>query len=472
MKKILAGLTLLCCNIELLPAQTASTETPGSSASIPNGYYNSATGLTCGPLKTALFNIISSNTTVLSYSPGTWNAVATTDMHRNDANTADVVWDMYSDNPTGPEAFYFTYGTDQCGSYSGQGDCYNREHSFPQAWFVNGTYPMYSDLNHIFPTDGFTNGKHDNNPYSEVATATWTSTNGSKLGSNSFPGFTGTVFEPINAYKGDFARATLYMVTRYQSDMVAWKNNSNADDILSGNTYPSLDDWYIKLCYKWHTQDPVSAKEIARNDAVYALQGNRNPYIDHPEYVALVWQCTGLLPVTLLDFQATKYGTGVTLNWSATQESGFSHYEIERSTNGSQFNQIARISGTNRHSYNMADNQLPSAKTVYYRLKMVDIDGQFKYSKIVPVKLFNASGALLFPNPAQDQLGIKLQQSISRNSAVQVLDATGRIVLRQTIQATSTNSVELDIRHLAPGRYLIQINSNNDWITDSFIKTR
>ena len=72
-----------------------------------------------------------------------------------------------------------------------------------------------------------------------MGTATYTFTNGSKLGNNTFPGFTGTVFEPINEYKGDIARAMLYMITRYQNNMVAWKNKGNADDILNGTTYPS-----------------------------------------------------------------------------------------------------------------------------------------------------------------------------------------------------------------------------------------
>ena len=93
-----------------------------------------------------------------------------------------------------------------------------------------------------------------------------------------------------------------------------WQSNSNADDILDSTTWPSLDEWYIKLLYKWHLQDPVSQKEIDRNEAVYAIQNNRNPFIDHPEYVALIWQCTGLLPVTLIDFNANKSNESVMLS--------------------------------------------------------------------------------------------------------------------------------------------------------------
>jgi endonuclease I len=450
---------------------TGQTNTPGTSTAIPGWYYKNTTGLTCAALKTALKNRISDSTVVLSYTPGVWNAFSTTDLHRNDANTANVIWDMYSDNPTGPEAFYFTQGTDQCGTYSVQGDCYNREHSFPQAWFGAGTFPMFSDLHHVFATDGFTNGKHDNNPYSEVGTTSWTSTNGSKLGTNTFPGFTGTVFEPINEYKGDFARAMLYMVTRYEDDMVAWKNNGNADDILSGNTYPSLDNWYIKLCYKWHLQDPVSAKEIARNDAIYALQKNRNPFIDRPEFVNLIWQCTGLLPVSLIDFTGTKQANAIKLQWTATRELNFKQYEIERSTDGVSFNKIATITAQNLGNYNALDNNLPNTKNVFYRLKLVDIDGAFTYSKIVNIKLFNSNGAIIFPNPATNNLNIKLQQPLIGNCNISIFDAIGKKILFKKLLGTQ-NFISLSINQLSAGNYVIQIQTDKELIQDSFIKVK
>jgi endonuclease I len=284
-----------------------------SGTGIPAGYYNAAAGLTCANLKTALSTIITANAVQLTYTPGVWNAYNTTDKKRNDANTADVVWDMYSDNPTGPDPYTFTLVTNQCGNYSQEGDCFNREHSFPQSWFGSGVYPMYSDINHLFPTDGFVNNKRGNLPFGEVGSVvSYTSLNGSKVGACSFPGFSGTVFEPIDAYKGDFARAVLYMVTRYESQVAGWQNNGNANEVLSGNAYPSLDDWHIKLLYKWHIQDPVSQKEIDRNNAVYAIQANRNPFIDRPEYMYEIWSCTGLItPTAVIDPILTNQKIGV-----------------------------------------------------------------------------------------------------------------------------------------------------------------
>lgn len=281
-------------NTTALTVSKATTNTP---TNLPPAYYNTANGLTCSSLKTALSTIITTGAIELTYTPGVWDAFARTDKRRNDANTADIVWDMYSDNPAGTDPYTFTFITSQCGNYSKEGDCFNREHSFPKSWFNDGT-PMYSDINHLFPTDGWVNNKRDNYPYGETSSANYTSQNGSKLGTSSFPGYTGIVFEPINEYKGDFARAQFYMVTRYESQVASWQNNGTANEVLNGTSYQAFDDWQLKLLYKWHVQDPVSQKEISRNDSVFVIQGNRNPYIDHPEWVNTVWSCTGVLEAT------------------------------------------------------------------------------------------------------------------------------------------------------------------------------
>lgn len=277
-------------------ALSGSKVTTGSS-NLPAGYYNAANGLSCSSLKTAVSTIISTGTTTLSYTPGVWDAYYKTDIKRNDANTANVIWDMYSDNPTGSDPYTYTAGSGQCGTYNSEGDCYNREHSFPSSWFADGS-PMYTDIHHLFPTDGYVNNRRGNYPFGETSSPTYTSQNGSKLGPCSFAGYTGTVFEPINEYKGDFARAQFYMVTRYESRVAGWQSNGTADELLNGTSYQAFDAWYLKLLYKWHLQDPVSQKEISRNDSVFVIQGNRNPFIDHPEWVETIWSCTGLLPTT------------------------------------------------------------------------------------------------------------------------------------------------------------------------------
>jgi len=99
----------------------------------------------------------------------------------------------------------------------------------------------------------------------------------------------GTVFEPIDEYKGDLARIYFYMAARYYDKIASWQNNGTADNVLAGNSYPVYDEWHLDLLLKWHSEDPVSQKEIDRNDACYDYQGNRNPFVDYPEFVCAVW---------------------------------------------------------------------------------------------------------------------------------------------------------------------------------------
>lgn len=269
-------------------------------AAQPAGYYDGTAGLSGQPLQVALYNIIK-NHTVRTYD-NLWTDFQTTDKKAN-----GYVWDMYSDVPGGTPPYDFTFITEQCGNYSNEGDCYNREHSFPKSWFNDGT-PMYSDLFHLVPTDGKVNGQRGNYPYGEVGTATWTSMNGSKLGPSDFPGYSGTVFEPIDDYKGDFARNYFYMATRYQNLISGWSS-----PMLDGSAYPAFTEWAEAMLLEWSISDPVSQKEIARNNAIYGIQHNRNPYIDHPEYVALIWG-DGLAP------EPSNYVTNfsahcIVLNW-------------------------------------------------------------------------------------------------------------------------------------------------------------
>ncbi len=248
-------------------------------AQIPAGYYDNAMGLYGDDLKLALFNIIKNHNTQ-SYN-NLWNLFGQTDKQPN----SNYIWDIYSDNPNGNNPYNFVYNSDKCGNYSGEGDCYNREHSMPKSWF-NDIAPMNSDLFHVYPVDGYVNGKRSNNAYGTVGNATWTSQNGSKLGYCNYPGYSSTqnnakVFEPIDEYKGDVARSYFYMLTRYQNVCSTWSS-----DMLSGNGFST---WAENMLVEWATNDPVSQKEIDRNNAIYQIQGNRNPYIDHPEWTVRVW---------------------------------------------------------------------------------------------------------------------------------------------------------------------------------------
>ena len=260
----------------------------GSGSGTLTGYYASADGLTGYSLKTELYNIIKGHSTQ-SYSD-LWTFYISYSGDAYYENDGSIL-DMYSENPGGNDPYNFTAGTDQCGTYSGESDCYNREHSFPRSWFGGAVAPMNTDVHHIFATDGYVNSKRSSYPYGEVGTATYTSDNGSKLGTAlSGLGYTGTVFEPIDEFKGDFARAYFYMATRYENVIAGWESNSSyGDAVLNGTSDQVFESWFLTMLKAWHIQDPVSQKEIDRNEAGYSFQGNRNPFVDHPELVTEIW---------------------------------------------------------------------------------------------------------------------------------------------------------------------------------------
>lgn len=241
-------------------------------AEIPAGYYDDAVGKSGEDLQKSLSTILNDATDV-GYD-GLWNLYKTTD-RRSDGK----VWDMYSDVTN------YTFGTDQCGSYGSEGDCYNREHSVPKSWF-NKQSPMVSDIWHVYPTDRKVNGMRSNYPFGEVASDAPGSENGfSKWGKCKTPGYSHTVFEPNDEYKGDFARTYFYFATRYKG--VA--TSEYGAEVFS-SAYPYITKWQLDMLLRWHEQDPVSQKELDRNEAVYeSRQGNRNPFIDYPELVDLIF---------------------------------------------------------------------------------------------------------------------------------------------------------------------------------------
>ena len=233
-------------------------------------YYQGANGKKGSELKTALFNIIKSPN-VVSYG-GLYDAYVKTDTRPD-----GYVRDWYSN------ATNYRHNVDNKGSYSKEGDMYNREHSIPQSWF-NEASPMKSDVVHVLPTDGYVNNRRSNYPLAEVNNVTYSSKNSySKLGSCKTSGYSGTVFEPNDEIKGDMARIYFYMATCYQD-----KCNSWGHDVFS-NENNGLKNWVVAMFMEWSKQDPVDAREIARNNAVQEVQGNRNPFVDYPGLEDYIW---------------------------------------------------------------------------------------------------------------------------------------------------------------------------------------
>jgi endonuclease I len=262
----------------------AQTNVINSTNTIPAGYYNTATG-TGYVLKTQLYNIIK-NHTDKGYA-GLYVTYTTSDKDFYYENDGTML-DMYSENPTGAEC-EFTYGVNQDDGTLGNNECerYNREHLIPQSVFGSAT-PMYSDAHFVVPSDKHVNAVRGDFPFGRVNSASFTSTNGSKVGANLnsgySAGYTGTVFEPISEFKGDIARMYFYFATRYENLVAGYSYpmfNGTANQVFTSNA--------INVLLTWANQDPVSQREIDRNNAIYARQDNRNPYIDHPEYAMAIW---------------------------------------------------------------------------------------------------------------------------------------------------------------------------------------
>lgn len=243
-------------------------------AAEPAGYYSTCENKSGAALLSALCKKVGSHD-VVSYN-GLLTLYKTSDVYPD-----GTIWDMYSTK-------HWKFTTASCSGYKKVGDCYNREHSFPKSWF-NDAKPMYSDAFHLYPTDGKVNGQRSNFPYGECANGTTLPSNGSvkalgRLGSCTFPGYSGTVFEPDDQYKGDFARSYFYMAAAYNDKIAGWDSK-----MLAGNSYPAFSPWAINLLLKWHREDPVSQKELDRQEVVYGAQHNRNPFIDHPELAEYIW---------------------------------------------------------------------------------------------------------------------------------------------------------------------------------------
>ncbi len=267
----------------------ANSVTPA--ASLPK-YYQQIDGKAGKTLFDAVQTVTKVGYSSLGYD-GLWTAFKTTDKKSN-----GDVWDMYSD-------CNWTFGSDQCGSYSNECDCYNREHSIPKSWFGGSTSGPGCDIFHLVPTDGKVNGMRSNYAFGEVSSASYTYDGAKKgtaksitiTGGNTIAGNTGTtisasgtVFEPRDEYKGDFARGYMGSLLRWAGEK-AFATGEGGDIFTTTFTTGSfgLTKYGVALLMKWHRQDPVSQKEIDRNNGIQQTQGNRNPFIDYPYLAEYIW---------------------------------------------------------------------------------------------------------------------------------------------------------------------------------------
>ncbi|WP_339752239.1 endonuclease [uncultured Winogradskyella sp.] len=292
-----------------------------SFAQIPSNYYDSANGLTGFALKTQLKVIITNGHSDQGYS-ALYSGYTTThsdNIAQSGYENDNTILLYYTENPNGTDPYVFNHGSNQCGNYNAESICYNREHLIPQSSF-SGASPMKNDIHHVIPSDGYANGQRGSFPFGTVGSASWTSLNGSKKGNSNVVGYSGTVFEPIDEFKGDIARAVLYFATRYEDTV----DDYTGFNMFNGTEDQALFPWAIDLLLDWHYNvDPVDQREIDRNDAAYNFQGNANPFVDHPEYANIIWNPTPdtedpTNPTNLVASNPTD--NSIDLNWTASTD--------------------------------------------------------------------------------------------------------------------------------------------------------
>lgn len=270
-----------------------------AAAAPQGGYYASVDDSNAASLRTTLHELIDDHQRYSYTGSGTdtWTILEAADV---DPNRGGRILDVYKN------ASYAKAG--------GGNSSYNREHTWPNSYgFPNdgsGNYP-YTDCHQLFLCDIAYNGARDNRPFAQAvggAEYPTEANNGVGGGSGVYPGNsnwslgtgTGGAFEVWHDRRGDVARALFYLDVRYEGGLHGGSGANEPDLILTdnialiaGSNTGSNESvaymGYLSTLQQWHELDPPDAKEIARNDVVYSFQGNRNPFIDHPEWIACLY---------------------------------------------------------------------------------------------------------------------------------------------------------------------------------------
>ncbi len=456
---------------------------------IVGDYYGNLSGTTnCAPLKQELHDLITVQYDRIRYTSSSlydvWDAFLHTDTRLNDAGTATIVWDMFTDIPSATGEFEFNHCIHRDGGScpGGEGVCYNREHSFPVSWWGGGTTlsdTIYTDLHHIYPSDRQMNIVKSNYPPGNVLVPSSTGSNGFTMGANAtYPCVPSTgaknYFEPIDDYKGDYARTYFYVVTRYQHNMLAWQGNSpQGACFMDGSYYPSLQPWALQTLLEWHAADPVSQKEIDRNNAVFAIQGNRNPYIDNPGYVYLVWgdefgtPCSSVvLPVELIKYEVNLHNAEVDIEWSTATEINSDYFLIERSSDLNNWTVIDKVKsiGTSQiiQHYGTVD-RTPESGVYYYRLRQVDRDGIYHYYGVRSIVV--DSEIMVYPNPTTGV--VMMTGAVDIDDEPLLFDVYGRLIRSVEIDRVGKDRILIDLSNLPTDLYFIYFGEH----TFKIIKT-
>ncbi len=263
--------------IPSVTCQTTIVEPPAPPGEIhnPNGYYDSALNKTGDSLKSALNSIVSTGITKLPYSSSSldvWDALMETD---EDPNNPDNVLLMYT-------------GRSQLKSFSSSGnndgDAWNREHTYPKSngEFNDSRAHAYTDIHHLRPTDASINNERGNLEFDLGGSPTSESPSAGNLKDSDS-------FEPRDEVKGDVARMMFYMATRYEGNDTSDASNPDLELVSSVTNNGSALGNVCRLL-DWNTQDPVDSFEFNRNTKIQNIQGNRNPFVDNPQWAESIFR--------------------------------------------------------------------------------------------------------------------------------------------------------------------------------------
>lgn len=432
---------------------------PGLSAvaQVPAGYYDGTQNLEGYHLKAKLSQIVSSKTTSWNYGdlPTYYEQTDKDQYYENDGS----VLDLYAENPAGADPYNYWYSNNSLiAGASNEGEGWNREHIYSQSFF-NSNYPMYSDLHFIVPTDARVNQRRSNFPFGKVGNnPAFTSLNGTKVGPANMPGYTNTVTEPIDEFKGDIARMLMYVAVRYENliPYFQYTNVRNPIDSLSERAFKS---WYIALLLQWHQQDPVSQKEIDRNNTIYTIQGNRNPFVDNPQYAQAIWGNlpTGTnIPEQPFQIDASTVGARfITVSWPYVQDPDVLGFEV--------FLNDVKVGTTVKDGFTF--HHLEPATN--YSIKVRSYSHAYVKS---PFTTLSSVSTLSTDTFSRDLFISKLIVGTAQNKAIELTNNTGYEVdlrdyyinIRQENQSTgslywSSNKLQLE-GTLPQGRKLVLLN--------------
>ncbi len=247
-----------------------------------------------------------------------------------------------------------------------------------------------------------------------------------------------------------------------------WKYNITANQwmFIKGDFSTFVGGEYGSLGIPDETNKPGSREEsVSWTDSLgnlWMFGGESYPMNSNVTYFHNdVWKFSyiNFLPVKLVSFNGKLQDKNILLNWDVESETGFDRYEIQKSYNGTAFETIGNVKALNRNNYNFTDVEKGQHSIVYYRLKMIDIDGKFSYSNIINFKMQESTGFTLYPNPANTFTQVSFNKNINDKVIVEIINAEGKLLMKRACDVIE-NKIMISTNNLAAGNYAIAIIYN------------